>query len=77
MRTSYVEDQNLYGIVHDKRFGDCKTLNLPIHFDQFEIPKTREGAQAGEHTSQVLHELLGLSEEEIQQLYSYEGAVKV
>ena len=64
-------------IVHDKKFGDCKTLGLPIRFDKFEIPKVRRGAQAGEDTKEVLKELLGMDEEEIRELYSYDGAVKL
>lgn len=77
MRSRYVEEQNLTTIVHDEKFGDCKTLDLPLRFDQFEIPKRRSAAQSGQDTAQVLKDLLGLSEEEIQELYSYEGAVKV
>lgn len=77
VRSSYLEDQDMLTIVRDKKFGDCKTLGLPIQFDQFEIPKVRRGAQAGEDTASTLKELLGMSEEEISKLYSYEGAVKV
>lgn len=77
MRSSYLEDQDLYQIVHDKKFGDCKTLGFPIHFDGFEIPKVRRGAQASEDTASVLKELLGLTDEEVKGFYSYEGAVKV
>ena len=77
LRSSYLEDQEMIMVVRDKKFGDCKTLGLPIQFDQFEIPKLRKGAQAGEDTADVLKELLGMSEEEIKELYSYEGAVRV
>ena len=77
IRSSYLEDQEMIMVVRDKKFGDCKTLGLPIQFDQFEIPKLRKGAQAGEDTADVLKELLGMSEEEIKELYSYEGAVRV
>lgn len=77
LRSSYLEEQDMLTIVRDKKFGDCKTLGLPIQFDQFEIPKVRRGAQAGEDTASVLKEVLGMSEEEIQALYCYEGAVRV
>lgn len=77
LRSSYLEDQDMLMVVRDKKFGDCKTLGLPIQFDQFEIPKVRRGAQAGEDTANVLKELLGMSQDEIKELYSYEGAVTV
>ena len=77
LRSSYLEDADMLTIVHDKKFGDCKTLGLPIRFDKFEIPKVRRGAQAGEDTKEVLKELLGMDEEEIRELYSYDGAVKL
>ena len=77
LRSSYLEDQDLLMVVHDKKFGDCKTLGDPVKFDKFEIPKHRRGAQAGEDTADVLKELLGMSEDEIKGLYSYEGAVSV
>lgn len=77
LRSSYLEDQDMLMVVHDKKFGDCKTLGFPVLFDKFEIPKVRKGAQAGEDTADVLKELLGMSSEEIKELYSYEGAVQV
>lgn len=77
LRSSYLEDQDMLMVVHDKKFGDCKTLGFPVQFDQFDIPKVRKGAQAGEDTADVLKELLGMSEEEVKALYSYEGAVQV
>lgn len=77
LRSSYLEDQDMLMVVHDKKFGDCKTLGFPVQFDKFEIPKVRKGAQAGENTADVLKELLGMSSEEIKELYSYEGAVQV
>lgn len=77
LRSSYLEEQDMVTIVHDKKFGDCKTLGLPIQFDKFEIPKVRKSSQAGEDTADVLKELLGMREEEIKALYSYEGAVMV
>ncbi len=77
MRSSWIEDENMTMIVRDSKFGDCKTLGLPIRFDQFEIPKHRRGAQPGEDTADVLREILGMEDEEIKKLYHYEGAVKV
>lgn len=77
LRSSYLEDQDMLTIVHDKKFGDCKTLGLPIRFDKFEIPKVRRSAQPGEDTADVLKELLGMEEKDIRELYSYEGAVRV
>lgn len=77
MRSRYVEERDLTTVVHDEKFGDCKTLDLPLRFDGFELPKRRSAAQSGQDTAQVLKDLLGLSEEEIRELYSYEGAVKV
>ena len=77
LRSSWLEDEEMTMIVRDPKFGDCKTLSLPIRFDQFEIPKHRRGPQAGGDTADVLKEILGMEEEEIKALYSYEGAVEV
>ncbi len=77
LRSSYLEDQEMLMVVKDEKFGDCKTLGLPIQFDQFEIPKVRRGAQAGADTKAVLKEFLDMSDEEIKELYSYEGAVSI
>lgn len=77
LRSSYLESQDMIDIVHDKKFGDCKTLGLPLRFDKFGTPHVRKGAQAGEDTADVLKELLELTDDEIKILYSYEGAVSV
>ena len=77
LRSSYLEDQDMLMVVRDEKFGDCKTLGLPIQFDKFEIPKVRRGPQASKDSADVLKEILGMSDEEIQELYSYEGAVKL
>lgn len=73
----YLEDNDMVSMVYDNKFGYCKTVDLPIHFDKISIPKYRKASQAGEDTAEVLKDLLGLSDEEIKALYSYEGAVKV
>ena len=77
MRSRYVEEMDMTNVVRDNYFGDCRTLDLPIKFDRFEVPKHRKASQSGQDTAQVLKDLLGLSEEEIKDLYSYEGAVEV
>ena len=77
LRSSWLEDQEMTMVVRDRKFGECKTLGLPIRFDQFEIPRQRRGAQAGEDTASVLKEILGMDEAEIKELYSYEGPVEV
>lgn len=76
-RSSYLEDGKYTAVVRDPKFGDCKILGFPVKFDKFEIPKTRRGAQSGEDSADVLKELLEMSDEEIKDLYNYEGAVKL
>ena len=77
LRSLYLEEQDMLETVHDRKFGDCKTLGQPMQFDKFEIPKNRRGAQSGEDSADILREVLGMSQEEIKELYSYEGAVEV
>ena len=77
LRSLYLEEQDMLQTVHDRKFGDCKTLGQPMQFDKFEIPKNRRGAQSGEDSADILREVLGMSQEEIKELYSYEGAVEV
>jgi Predicted acyl-CoA transferases/carnitine dehydratase len=77
MRSHYVEEMDMTTVVRDDYFGDCRTLDLPIKFDKFDMPKHRRASQSGQDSAQVLKELLGLSDEEIRDLYSYEGAVEV
>lgn len=77
IRSSYINERNDISIVTDEKFGECKTLDLPLKFDKFDVPKYRQGSQSGADTARVLRELLGLSDDEIRELYSYEGAVTV
>ena len=66
VRSGYIEQQHMIERVHDSQDGDFKSLGLPIKFDKFKIPDEKMVPQPGEHTVEVLKNLLGLSEEEIQ-----------
>ncbi len=66
VRSGYIEQQHMIERVHDSKEGDFKILGLPIKFDKFKIPDEKMVPQPGEHTVEVLKNLLGLSEEEIQ-----------
>jgi len=65
-RSGYIEQQHMIELVHDSREGDFKILGLPLRFDKFDIPEEKMVPQPGEHTTEVLKNMLGLSEEEIQ-----------
>lgn len=50
--------------VHDKKAGDFKVLGCPYKFDAFDAPASDFADQPGEHTDEVLAELLGMAAEE-------------
>lgn len=54
--------------VHDNKEGDFKVLGSPFKFDSFDLPKFGFVAQPGEHTAEVLTEVLGMKTEEIKGL---------
>jgi len=68
-RSGYIEDQKMICRVHDAKEGNFKVLGLPLKFDQFEIPNEKFVPQPGEHTAEVLKDILGMSEEEIQKFF--------
>jgi CoA:oxalate CoA-transferase len=56
--------------VHDDHLGDFDIPGFPAKFSQWTEPKDLRAPLLGEHNSEVLHELVGLSEEQISALYS-------
>lgn len=68
-RSGYLERRHMLHWVHDSREGDFKVLGFPIKFDRFRIPEEKTAPQPGEHTSEILGGMLGLTEEEIRNLY--------
>lgn len=68
-RSGYIEDQQMICQVHDSKEGDFKVIGLPMKFDKFEVPKINFVPQPGEHSAELLTELLGMTEEEIKELY--------
>jgi crotonobetainyl-CoA:carnitine CoA-transferase CaiB-like acyl-CoA transferase len=50
--------------LHHKECGERSTPTLPIRFNRLQ-PRYTAAPLAGEHTNEVLHELLGMSDEEI------------
>lgn len=69
VRSGYIEEQHMICRVHDTREGDFKVLGLPLKFDQFDIPEEKMVPQPGEHTEEILKDMLGMSEEEILSLF--------
>lgn len=67
-RSGYIEKRMIQW-VHDSREGDFKVLGLPLRFDKFDIPEKKSVPQPGEHTAEILKDVLGMSEDEIQKLY--------
>lgn len=68
-RSGYIEQQRMIWNVHDTKEGDFKVLGLPMKFDKFDIPEKKTVPQPGEHTEEILKNMLGMSEEEIQRLF--------
>lgn len=68
-RSGYIEEQQMIYQVHDSKEGDFKVIGLPMKFDKFEVPKTNFVPQPGEHSAEVLTEVLGMTKEEIKELY--------
>ncbi len=48
--------------------GDVRVDGIPLHFSETDWSIERGGPCLGEHTHQVLSELLGLDDDEIEQL---------
>ncbi len=68
-RSGYIEEQHMVCHVRDSREGIFKVLGMPLKFDKFVIPNDKFVPQPGEHTAEVLKNVLGMSEEEIQKFF--------
>ena len=68
------EGFGLWPTVRHSKMGDVRVDGLPVHLSKTDWQIERGGPCLGEHTDQVLNELLGLSESEIAQLRE-EGVV--
>ena len=55
--------------VHDKAAGDLKVLGSPFKFDAFDRPMQDFSDALGEHTREILSQLLGMDAKEIDELY--------
>ena len=55
--------------VHDKTAGDLKVLGSPFKFDAFDRPQQDFTDALGEHTREILSQILNLGEKEIDELY--------
>lgn len=51
--------------VHDDKNGDIKVLGCPFKFSAFETPKEDFVDQLGEHTQEVLMQVLGMTQQEV------------
>ncbi len=58
----------LWPTAHHREMGDVRVDGIPLHFSETDWEITRGGPCLGEHTHQVLSELLGLDDAEIEQL---------
>ena len=58
----------LWPTVHHREMGDVRVDGLPVHLSETDWSIERGGPCLGEHTHQVLSEILGLDDEEIEQL---------
>lgn len=68
-RSGYIEQQNMIRRVHDSREGDFKVLGLPMRFDKFDVPEEKNVPQPGEHTHEILKNILGMPDGEIEKLF--------
>jgi benzylsuccinate CoA-transferase BbsF subunit len=58
----------LWPTAHHREMGDVRVDGIPVHFSETDWSITHGGPCLGEHTHQVLSELLGLDDAEIEQL---------
>jgi crotonobetainyl-CoA:carnitine CoA-transferase CaiB-like acyl-CoA transferase len=58
----------LWPTAHHTEMGDVRVDGIPVHFSETDWLIERGGPCLGEHTHQVLSELLGLADDEIEQL---------
>jgi len=68
------EQFDLWPTAHHTKMGDVRVDGQPVHFSKTDWKITHGGPCLGEHTQEVLTELLGLSDEDVQQLRE-EGVV--
>jgi len=54
--------------INDPVIGECEIEGARASFDRTPTPPTRRGPRIGEHTNEILHEVCGLSESEIERL---------
>jgi benzylsuccinate CoA-transferase BbsF subunit len=58
----------LWPMSHHREMGDVRVDGIPVHFSETDWSIAGGGPCLGEHTHQVLSELLGLDDAEIEQL---------
>jgi crotonobetainyl-CoA:carnitine CoA-transferase CaiB-like acyl-CoA transferase len=58
----------LWPTAHHREMGDVRVDGIPLHFSETEWEITHGGPCLGEHNHQVFSEILGLSDDEIEQL---------
>jgi CoA:oxalate CoA-transferase len=56
--------------VHDDVLGDFDIPGMPVKFSEWSESTDLTAAALGEHNAEVLKEYLGLSDDEIKQLYT-------
>ncbi len=58
----------LWPTVHHREMGDVRVDGLPVHLSETDWSIEHGGPCLGEHTHLVLSEILGLDDDEIEQL---------
>ena len=71
LRAGQFEAQRMYALVHDKKVGNWKAMACPLHFDKFDTPHDCFVDHPGDHSIIVLKNILGMTDEEIKELYNY------
>ena len=70
VRDKQIQARELFVKVHDHKAGDFTCVGMPLKFSTIETPREVVTPQLGENNVDVLTNLLGMSSEEVDALYS-------
>lgn len=69
MKHPHLKERGTVRSVHDDVLGDFDIPGMPVKFSEWATNVNLKAASLGEHNSEVLKEYLGLSDDQIKQLY--------
>jgi crotonobetainyl-CoA:carnitine CoA-transferase CaiB-like acyl-CoA transferase len=69
VREPHLRERGAIRTVSDPRFGEVELPGMPLRFSEYPHNIPLDSAHLGEHNAEVLSEMLGYSEAEIQALY--------